>query len=46
MNLFEIPCGYDFKCYMVKDVFDVQEIFMGQIKTYESEDCIKLFENK
>ena len=45
-NLFEIPCGYDFKCYMVKDVFDVQEIFMGQIKTYEPEECIKLFENK
>ena len=45
-NLFEIPCGYDFNCYMVKDVFDVQESFISQIKSYESEECIKVFEGK
>ena len=42
-KLFEIPCGYDFKCFMIKGVYDVQNEFLNQIKTYSSY-CLKSFE--
>ena len=42
-SLFEIPCGYNFKCFMIKGVYDVQESFLNQIKTYSSY-CLKSFE--
>ena len=42
-KLFEIPCGYDFKCFMIKGVYDVQNEFLNQIKTYSSY-CLRSFE--
>ena len=42
-TLKEIPCGGEYACFLVYDIYDVQNEFLQQIKNYESVECISMF---
>ena len=45
-NLAKIPSTVHYACFLVENVFDVQQDFMDQIREYETPDCIAMFEVK
>ena len=45
-NLAKIPSTGHYACFLVENVFDVQQNFMEQIREYETPECIAMFEGK
>ena len=39
-EMFEIP-STAYGCYLIKRVFDIQDYFANQIKSYETDECFK-----